>query len=340
MVSHLPAAATSPGGGRRIGMVDCPPLPAESATRVPVVEQRARVCVGGRAIVLGDRRVRKASAAGHRVAWIESHGDRVVIRVARVGRRVTQLRRIVRRVRGAEYFGVVLTRGGDLAWLASSYPRGGEVALARPGRAPRVLDRYTAVDLGLEDGRTLRWDDLTSYHSFFDLRQVPCPSRPRFAPLLQTERVLLTQRRYASTIVLRGCDLTTRRDVVIGEQESHVGNSGALDVIGTDGTWVLLRYSDTERYTGSGSVQIATADVATGDRKAPFPLANVAAPHAGAFAITDRGIPVWLAGDRLLTPGRRDVVEIDHGAIADIRSDGERVSWTNNGTPRSATPAW
>ncbi len=284
--------------------------------------------------------MRKASAAGHRVAWIESHGDRVVIRVARVGRRVTQLRRIVRRVRGAEYFGVVLTRGGDLAWLASSYPRGGEVALARPGRAPRVLDRYTAVDLGLEDGRTLRWGDLTSYHSFFDLRQVPCPSRPRFAPLLQTERVLLTLRRYASTIVLRGCDLTTRRDVVVGEQESHVGNSGALDVVGVDRTWVLLRYSDTDRYTGSGSVQIATADVATGDRKAPFPLANVAAPQAGAFAITDRGIPVWLAGDRLLTPGRRDVVELDHGAIADIRSSGERVSWTNNGTPRSATPAW
>ena len=48
--------------------------------------------------------------------------------------------------------------------------------------------------------------------------------------LLQTDRVLLTQRRYASTIVLRGCDLTTRRDVVIGEQESHVGNSGALEL--------------------------------------------------------------------------------------------------------------
>ena len=321
-------------------MVDCPPLPAESATRVPVVEQRARVCVGGRAFVLGDRRVRKASAAGHRVAWIESHGDRVVIRVARVGRRVTQLRRIVRRVRGAEYFGVVLTRDGDLAWLASSYPRGGEVALARPGRAPRVLDRYTAVDLGLEDGRTLRWGDLTSYHSFFDLRRVPCPSRPRFAPLLQTERVLLTLRRYPSTIVLRGCDLTTRRDVVVGEQESHVGNSGALDVVGVDRTWVLLRYSDVYRYDGSVSVQFATADVATGDRKAPFSIDKLPQPQAGAFAVTDRGIPVWLAGDRLLAPARRGVVELDHGAIAGIRSSGERVWWTNNGTPRSATPAW
>ncbi len=152
--------------------------------------------------------------------------------------------------------------------------------------------------------------------------------------------MLLTLRRYPSTIVVRGCDLTTRRDVVVGEQESHVGNSGALDVVGVDGTWVLLRYSDTDRYTGSGSVQIATANAATGDRKAPFPLQGVPAPQAGAFAVTDRGIPVWIAGDRLLALDRRGVVELDHGAIAGIRSSRERVSWTNSGTLRSATPAW
>ena len=290
--------------------------------------------------MLGDRRVRKASAAGHRVAWIESHGDRVVIRVARVGRRVTQLRRIVRRVRDAEYFGVVLTRGGDLAWLASSYPRGGEVALARPGRALRVLDRYESVDLGLEDGRTLRWSDLAGYHSFFDLQRVPCPSRPHFAPVLQNERVLITRRRYPSTLVLRGCDLVTRRDVVLGEQESDIGNDGTLDVIGTDGMWALLRYSDTYRYDGSASVQIATADVATGDQKAPFSLNGVPGPQAGAFAITDRGIPVWLAGQRLLALDRHGVTELDTGAIAGIRSSGVRVLWTNDGTPRSANPAW
>jgi hypothetical protein len=84
---------------------------------------------------------------------------------------------------------VVLTRGGDLAWLASTYDRAGEVALARPGRAPRVLDRYASADLGLEDGRTLRWRDPAGYHRFFDLRHVPCPSRSRFAPELQTDRV-------------------------------------------------------------------------------------------------------------------------------------------------------
>ena len=270
-------------------MVDCPPLPAESATRVPVVHQHVRVCVRGRAVVLGQGRVRKASAAGNRVAWIESHGSRVVIRVVRVGRRVTPLRRIMRPVRSPKYFGVVLTRGGDLAWLASSYDHGGEVALARPGRAPRVLDRYASVDLGLEDGRTLRWSDLAGYHRFFDLRLLPCPSRSRFAPELQTDRVLITRRRYASTIVLRGCDLATRRDAVIGEQESDVGSDGALNVIGVDRTWILLRYTSSDRYDGTATVQIATADVSTGDQKARFALAGVAAPQAGSFAITDRG---------------------------------------------------
>jgi hypothetical protein len=169
---------------------------------------------------------------------------------------------------------------------------------------------------------------------------VPCPSRPRFAPVLQTERVLLTLRRYPSTLVLRGCDLKTRRDVVLGEQESHDGNDGTLDVVGIDGTWVLLRYSDTERYTGSVGVQVATADVATGESKAPFSLNGVPAPQAGAFAITDRGIPAWLAGGRLLTLNRRGVVELDHGAIAGLRSSGVTVVWTNGGAPRSATPAW
>jgi hypothetical protein len=332
---------TSSRGDRLWGVVDCPPLPAESATRVPVVHHRVRVCVRGRAVVLGQGAVRKASAAGNRVAWIESRGSRVVIRVVRVGRRVTPLRRIVRLVRRPEYFGVVLTRGGDLAWLASTYDREGEVALARPGRAPRVLDRYASADLGLEDGRTLRWSDPVGYHRFFDLRHVACPSRPRFVPELQTDRVVISRRRYSNTIVLRGCDLATRRDVVVGEQESDLGNDSALDVIGVDRTWVLLRYSSMYRYDGTVSVQIATADVSTGEQQAPFALTGVAAPQPGSFAITDRGIPAWLAGDRLLALNRHGLVELDRNhAIANIRASGEAITWTSDGAPRSEELAW
>jgi hypothetical protein len=322
-------------------VIDCPPLPSASATRVPVVHHRARVCVGGRAVLLGQGPVRKASAAGNRVAWIESRGSRVVIRVVRVGRRVTPLRRIVRSARRPRFFGVVLTRGGDLAWLASSSQRGGEVAVARPGRAPRVLDRDASADLGLEDGRTLRWSDFAGYHRFFDLQHVPCPSRTHFAPELQADRVLITRRRYSGTVVLRGCDLVTRRDAVVGEQESNVGYDGTLDVIGVDRTWVLLRYTSSDRYDGTVSVQIATADVSSGERTATFGLAGVAAPQAGAFAVTDRGIPVWLAGDRLLALNARGPVELDRGgAIGGLRASGDTATWTHDGTPRSATPAW
>jgi hypothetical protein len=273
------------------------------------------------------------------VAWIESRGSRVVIRVVRVGRRVTPLRQIVRTVKRPESFGVVLTRSGDVAWLASTSERDGEVAVARPGRAPRVLDRYASAYLSLEEGRTLRWSDPTGYHGFFDLRHVPCPSRSHFVPELQTDRVLITRRLYANTIVLRGCDLVTRRDAVVGEQESNIGNDGTVKVVGVDRTWVLLRYASADRYDGTGTVEIATADVSTGDQKARFALTGVASPQAGSFAITDRGIPVWLAGDRLVALGARGpgTVELDRGnAIAGIQASGDRVTWTHDGAPRSA----
>jgi hypothetical protein len=141
--------------------------------------------------------------------------------------------------------------------------------------------------------------------------------------------------------VLRGCDLVTRRDAVVGEQESTIGDDGTLDVIGVDRTWVLLRYASADRYDGTVSVRIATADVATGDQKAPFPLADVPAPQAGSFAITDRGIPAWLGGDRLLALNRHGVAELDRGqAIADIRASGNTLTWTRDGEPRSAELAW
>lgn len=85
------------------------------------------------------------------------------------------------------------------------------------------------------------------------------------------------------------------------------------------------------------TVQIATADVSSGDQTARFELAGLAAPQAGSFAITDRGIPVWLAGDRLLAPSDHGTVELDRGnAIVSIHASGDRVTWTHDGAPRSA----
>lgn len=228
-----------------------------------------------------------------------------------------------------------------VAWVAGRHGRGGEVALARPRRPPRVLDRDAAVHLGLEDGRTLRWSGPLGYHSFFDLRQVRCPSRSHFVREVQTERVLITRRRYPGMILLRGCDLATGRDAVLGEQESSSGYEGGMDVIGVDRTWVLLRYYiATVRGDVDTPTEIATADVSTGDQNPPFALNGVAEPQAGSFAITDRGIPIWLAGDRLLALDRKGVTELDRGGtITNIHAVGNAVSWTHDGTPRSAEPA-
>ena len=65
------------------------------------------------------------------------------------------------------------------------------------------------------------------------------------------------------------------------------------------------------------------------------------APRAGAFAITDRGIPAWLAGDRLLALNRCGPVELDHGGtIANLSASGATVAWTHDGSPRTAALAW
>jgi hypothetical protein len=315
-------------------VIACPPLPAEPATRVPVAHHRVQVCVRGQPVVLGRGPVRRASAAGNRVAWLETRGDRVVIRVVRVGKRVTPVRRIVRRVHRPEAFGLVLTRAGDLAWLASTDDRRGEVGLQRPGRRIRVLDRYAAVTLELEDGRTLRWRDPAGFHQFFDLRRARCPARSRFTPVLRTDRVLITRRRYAATTLLRGCDLATGRDVVVGERERE---DTELDVIGVDRTWVLLRSTRID----APNPEIATSDVATGDQKAWSELIETPSPRAGAFAVTDRGIPVWVAGDRLLALRNYGVSELDRGGtVAGLHAEGDAVVWTHDGAPRTAVPAW
>src|SRR3954451_9300664 len=147
----------------------CTPLPARSGKYVQVSVLRVhhdtdrtavRVCVRGRRIELargtqrdGRRdgvRIGAASAAGHRVAWIEArrrHGIRtVVVTLAAVGRRVRVLKRFpVQRAHTIfqSEMGVVVTREGDLAWAAGTYGgRTGVVAVKRPGKRTLVLSKY------------------------------------------------------------------------------------------------------------------------------------------------------------------------------------------------------
>src|SRR3954452_6720865 len=107
----------------------CTQLPAPSATKVAIDRHAAlHVCAEGRVALLDRGPVGAASAAGHRVAWIEQrhrHGIRTAtVTLARVGRRVRVLRRFAaerRRTREKAALDVLLTRAGDLAWAAGTY---------------------------------------------------------------------------------------------------------------------------------------------------------------------------------------------------------------------------
>src|SRR3954471_21890745 len=143
-------------------MVPAPPcvhLPAPPATHVRAAGHAVRVC--GRGVVI--RGADKASAAGNRIATVHTRRRDVVIRVYRVGRRVTRRRTFVRRVR-AHDAAVLLTRT-ELAWFLAHDDYVGEVAVYRRGRV-RIVSRYAAIRPGLEDGRTLRWSDRAGYYSY------------------------------------------------------------------------------------------------------------------------------------------------------------------------------
>jgi hypothetical protein len=289
------------------------------------------------------RGIHAASASGRHVATIESRGSRVVIRVARIGRRVTPLRRIVRRMPRATSFGVALATP-DVAWLASNDDRG-EVAVAGPGRSPRVVSRAPASGLVLEDGRTLRWQgDVFGRFGFFDLRQVPCPSRTGFAPVLSTDRVVVTRRRYRGTIVLRGCDQASRRDVVAGQQ--YAGDPELdtwLDVVGADRTWIVVSSGTFGLHDECPSGEVVATDVASGRSVVTDLVTRCATaippPQAGSFAVTDRGVVAWTDDIRLLAAVGPRVTELDRGeTIAELHAEGEAVAWTHDGAARSAVP--
>ena len=102
----------------------CVHLHAPPATHVRVAGHAVRVC--GRGVVI--RGADKASAAGNRIATVHARRRDVVIRLYRVGRRVTRLRTFVRRVRAGDG-AVLLTR----TELAAGPPQAGAFAVTGRG---------------------------------------------------------------------------------------------------------------------------------------------------------------------------------------------------------------
>jgi hypothetical protein len=361
----------------------CPRLPAQSGTAVGVSETSSggvmrtvvRVCTGGRRVVLRSAVLRRrlsarrsgvlvgaVSAAERRVAWIEARfgrrSRRIVVHVASVSRRgeVRRLRSVPvqrDRLRAFPELGVVITSRGDLAWLYSTFGHGGRVVVQERGERRRTVGRTDVSGLALEDGRTVRWTGRLGMR-FDDLRPLPCPTRSRFLPLLTTDLVAVTGAQYGddgddfTTTVIRGCDLATRRDLVLAQAGEAFPDRHELTVIGVDRTWVLFSREHYSRPEPCATRWVQTVDVATGRRRAPSLLGTsacgapgVATPAPGTpFAITEHGAAAWIdSGARLLVAVRGEVRELDRAAtIADLRAAGDAVTWTHDGTPRSAVP--
>lgn len=352
----------------------CTSLPAPSAKYVPIsvaevdddTERTAlRVCVNGRRVELArgtyrerDRRRRglriaAASAAGRRVAWIEERhrgGVRTAtVSLAAVGREVRVLRRFTvhrTRTRSVGELDVLLTRHGDLAWTAGDYEeRGGVVAVKQPGRATRRLADYSGSRLALEGGRTLRWDDGHFLYEFFDLRPVDCRRRSGYAPLGRNARVLITRTYYFGSSVVRGCDPATGRDRVILQNYSDINAETYLAFVGLDRAWAVFHQSEYWR-DGTGLAWVTVVDALTGRASTAYTYNGETQPRYPApaadrpFAVTDRGVLGWERdGVLYATAAKQRIVQLDAGAIAGLRADGDALVWTRDGVPRRVVPS-
>ena len=346
----------------------CTALPAPSAKYVPISVVKVdedtkrtalRVCVDGRRVELarGAMRERRrsdagvrvgaASAAGHRVAWIEErvHGRArtAVVTLAAVGREVRVLRRFTAyrtRTRLSLQTDVLLTRRGELAWTAGTYSGpGGVVAVQRPGKPVRTLARYEGGRLALEDGRTLRWDDGDFLRAFFDLRPIDCRRRSRSTTWASNEEALVTHAHYFGSSVVRGCDPATGRDRVILQNYSDSGES-YLTFHGLHGAWAVFHQSVMWR-DGPGASTLTVVNARTGkslsgltyngEARPQYPIPENGAP----IAVTDRGVLAYARDDVLWALAAHDTfLRLDQGAIVDLRAEGDALVWTRDGITR------
>ena len=297
------------------------------------------------------------SVAGRRVAWIEAHLGRrgsaftVAVADARSGRRI--LRRRVLATAGRDTWdlaGVALTRRGDLAWTVGPDDDEMRVVHLPPGGAAQEVARGSLRGLGVEDDSTLVWRDPLGYASH-DLpgrdlgagcpKRRPSYGRPRqFGDVVFTAR---TRPAFAGEIVLlRACDARTGVDAIVGSAGTLHGYGGEyVDPAGGGNGWAAIEVERGNRYLSCAGRALVTVEIATrrAGRGAALP-GDCDEPLLA--VVTATGAPAWTSGEgadmRLLTIRENKQVELDRGAIADVRAEGDEVVWTNVGEPRRARP--
>jgi hypothetical protein len=82
--------------------------------------------------------------------------------------------------------------------------------------------------------------------------------------------------------------------------------------------------------TGRGS-SASPRNAETPEFRAPLP--------GTPFAVTTAGVLGWVADGVLYAlPKSNRVIRLDAGAIADLRADGDALTWTRDGAPRRVVP--
>ena len=246
---------------------------------------------------------------------------------------------------------VVVSDDGDLAWNIDR-----RLSVRRATGEVERLPVPGGPQLALEDGRTLRWRTSFAY-AYFDLRPIPgdgCPRRRRFRPAIDAGGVLVTAATYEADeptmyTVLRACVRGSGRDVVLGTGWAHDDDASLLDVAAASAPFALVTRHAFGKYDGCHEARIATVDLRTGRtvREAVSPGGDLPDPscpleprlprRGDPSVFTAGGGAAWLR-DGVLSglDGARRVVELDRGAIANLRADGNSVRWTRDGVERSA----
>ncbi|HWT93848.1 MAG TPA: hypothetical protein VN238_12670, partial [Solirubrobacteraceae bacterium] len=253
---------------------------------------------------------------------------------------------------------VALAEGDRFAWVL-----GGRLRLRQPSGAVTTLQASGAVDVTVEDGRTLRWGDPAGAKPFVfrDLRPFPagaCPRRSAFATTVQeTPEILITRADYRGDEgewALRACEKSTGRDTVLGSGHQRDTDASGPRIAAVSGPIVVTAESDYDRASGCSNVVLRVLDVPArrtvrtgrvqddrGCLVAPREDQPLVVTPAGAVAwISSAYAPEQATYVAIVRGLRADgtIAELDRGTtITGLRADGETVSWTRDGVAASTT---
>jgi hypothetical protein len=213
--------------------------------------------------------------------------------------------------------------------------------LARRGKRPVQLAPDFYDGLEVEDGVTLRWEELDGL-GYRDVGTLPkrdgCPRRSKFAEQARTDR-LIVSRSDVQGGAIRVCDRTTGKDPVI-LSSSVVSDASYLGiaVVGLSDTTLVLGSEGSDRYSGCTGTTVTVREALTGRvlRTASSGVCELFPPRAATPVLTPQGAAAWLVADRLIAIDGTTIRELDKGAITDLAPTADGVTWRSSGTVKSA----